>query len=93
MLVLVRITVNGKSIQFGTQVDVDPKLWNVTAGKLVRKTQEVINTNSVLDNIKATMTKIYRELSSVLNSPLAIQINISIIRAFVTLRKYALGYA
>ena len=28
-----------------------------------------------------------------LNSPLAIQVNISIIRAFVTLRKYALGYA
>ncbi|MFQ9315249.1 ORF6N domain-containing protein [Dysgonomonas mossii] len=33
------------------------------------------------------------QLSSVLNSPLAIQVNISIIRAFVTLRKYALGYA
>ena len=57
-----RITVNGKSIQFGTKVDVDPKLWNVTAGKLVGKTREVINTNSVLDSIKATMTKIYREL-------------------------------
>ena len=33
------------------------------------------------------------QLSSVLNSSLAIQVNISIIRAFVTLRKYALGYA
>lgn len=33
------------------------------------------------------------QLSSVLNSPLAIQINISIIRAFVSLRRYALGYA
>lgn len=33
------------------------------------------------------------QLSSVLNSPLAIQVNISIIRAFVALRKYALGYA
>ncbi len=33
------------------------------------------------------------QLSSVLNSPLAIQVNISIIRAFVTLRQYALGYA
>ena len=28
-----------------------------------------------------------------MNSPLAIQVNISIIRAFVTLRKYASGYA
>ena len=32
------------------------------------------------------------QLSSVLNSPLAIQVNISIIRAFVALRRYALGY-
>ena len=33
------------------------------------------------------------QLSSVLNSHFAIQINISIIRAFVVLRQYALGYA
>ena len=33
------------------------------------------------------------QLSSVLNSPFAIQINISIIRAFVLLRQYTLGYA
>ena len=32
-------------------------------------------------------------LSSVLKSPRAIQINISIMRAFVELRKYAMGYA
>ena len=33
------------------------------------------------------------QLSSVLNSPFAIEMNICIIRAFVALRKYALGYA
>ncbi len=33
------------------------------------------------------------QLSSVLKSPLAIQVNISIIRVFVTMRQYALGYA
>ena len=33
------------------------------------------------------------QLSSVLNSPFAIQVNISIIRAFVLFRQYALGYA
>lgn len=33
------------------------------------------------------------QLSSVLNSPLAIQVNISIIRAFISLRRYSLGYA
>ncbi len=33
------------------------------------------------------------QLSSVLNSPLAIQVNISIIRTFVTMRQYSLSYA
>ncbi len=33
------------------------------------------------------------QLSSVLNSPLAIEMNIQIIRAFIVLRQYALGYA
>ena len=32
-------------------------------------------------------------LSSILNSPKAIEINISIVRAFIALRQYALGYA
>ena len=31
-------------------------------------------------------------LASILNSPKAIEINISIVRAFIALRKYALGY-
>jgi len=33
------------------------------------------------------------QLSTVLNSPFAIEMNISIIRAFIALRQYALGYA
>ncbi len=32
-------------------------------------------------------------LASILNSPKAIEINISIVRAFIALRQYALGYA
>ena len=33
------------------------------------------------------------QLSSILNSPFAIKMNIGIIRAFIALRQYALGYA
>jgi hypothetical protein len=32
-------------------------------------------------------------LSSILNSPKAIEINISIVRAFIALRQYTLGFA
>jgi len=62
MPIMGRITVNGQAIQFGAKVEVSPNLWDTKAGKAVGKTQEVIELNNVLESIKATMTKIYREL-------------------------------
>lgn len=57
-----RITVNGKSVQFTAKVDVNPNLWNVKAGKAIGRTKEVQEINAILDSIKVTMTKIYRDL-------------------------------
>ena len=62
MPIMGRITVNGQAVQFGAKVEVSPKIWDSKSGKAIGKTQEVIELNSVLDSIKATMTKIYREL-------------------------------
>lgn len=62
MPIMGRITVNGNAIQFGAKLEVDTQIWNVKAGKAIGRTQEVIDVNSVLESIKATMTKIYREL-------------------------------
>jgi site-specific recombinase XerD len=62
MPIMGRITVSGQAIQFGAKVEVDPKIWSVKAGKAIGRTQEVIEVNSILESIKATMTKIYREL-------------------------------
>lgn len=62
MPIMGRITVNGQAIQFGAKLEVNPKIWDVKAGKAIGKTQEVIEVNSILESIKATMTKIYREL-------------------------------
>jgi site-specific recombinase XerD len=62
MPIMGRITVNGEAIQFGAKVEVSPKIWDTKSGKAIGKTQEVIELNGILDSIKATMTKIYREL-------------------------------
>lgn len=62
MPIMGRITVNGQAIQFGAKVDVDPNTWDSKAGKAVGRTKDASETNYVLDSIKATMTKIYREL-------------------------------
>lgn len=62
MPIMGRITVTGQAIQFGAKVEVNPKLWDVKSGKSVGRTQEVMEVNAILESIKATMTKIYREL-------------------------------
>ena len=62
MPIMGRITVNGQAIQFGAKAEVNPKIWDTKSGKAIGKTQEVIELNGILESIKATMTKIYREL-------------------------------
>jgi len=62
MPIMGRITVSGQAIQFGAKVEVSPNIWDSKSGKAVGRTQEVIETNGILESIKATMTKIYREL-------------------------------
>jgi site-specific recombinase XerD len=62
MPIMGRITVNGEAVQFGAKTEVNPKIWDTKSGKAVGKTQEVIELNGILESIKATMTKIYREL-------------------------------
>ena len=62
MPIMGRITVNGTAVQFGAKVEIRPELWNVKAGKAVGRAPEVTQVNGVLESIKATMTKIYRDL-------------------------------
>lgn len=62
MPIMGRITVNGQSIQFSAKVEVNPTYWNVSAGKAVGKVNEVREVNAILESMKATMTKIYRDL-------------------------------
>ena len=62
MPIMGRITVNGKAVQFGAKVEASPKIWDTKAGKAIGRTQDVIELNCILESIKASMTKIYRDL-------------------------------
>ena len=57
-----RITVNGMAVQFAAKVEITPEYWNVKAGKAIGRHVEVQEANNILESIKATMTKIYRDL-------------------------------
>lgn len=62
MPVMGRITVNGQAVQFSTKTEIKPGYWNVKAGKAIGKASEVQEVNAILESIKTTMTKIYRDL-------------------------------
>jgi len=62
MPIMGRITVNGQAVQFGAKVEIKPDYWSVKAGKAIGKTNEVQQVNAILESIKSTMTKIYRDL-------------------------------
>jgi site-specific recombinase XerD len=62
MPIMGRITVNGQAVQFAAKVEIKPEYWNVKAGKAIGRNTEVQEVNNVLESIKTTMTKIYRDL-------------------------------
>jgi hypothetical protein len=57
-----RITVDGQEVRFGMKCDVNPKFWDVKAGKASGRTTEATKINSLIENTKAAIFKIYRDL-------------------------------
>jgi len=63
-----RITVDGKEVRFGMKRDIHPKYWDVQAGKATGRTIEAVEINSLIDNTKSAIYKVYRELQERENS-------------------------
>ncbi|MDR0506869.1 MAG: site-specific integrase [Dysgonamonadaceae bacterium] len=57
-----RITVDGQEARFGMKCDVNPKIWDVKAGKVTGRTAEAVKINTLVENVKAGIYKVYREL-------------------------------
>ena len=56
-----RITVDGKEVRFGMKCDVNPKFWDLKSGKAGGRTTAV-KINSLIENTKSAIFKIYRDL-------------------------------
>jgi integrase len=63
-----RITVDGKEVRFGMKKDIHPKCWDVKAGKAGGRTNEAADINTLIDNTKSAIYKVYRELQERENS-------------------------
>ena len=57
-----RITVDGKEVRFSMKTDVNPEYWDVKMGKAGRRTNEAVDINTLIDNTKSAIYKVYREL-------------------------------
>ena len=57
-----RITVDGKEARFGMKKDVNPKFWDVNAGKATGRSSEAAEINTLVENTKAAIYRVYREL-------------------------------
>jgi hypothetical protein len=57
-----RITIDGKEARFSMKCNVQPKFWEIKANKALGRTIEATKINLLLDNTKASIIKIYRDL-------------------------------
>jgi len=55
--VMVKVTVNGESVQFNSKVNVDPGIWNSEAGKTIARSKEAVDINIALHNLKMAIRK------------------------------------
>lgn len=57
--VMVKVSVNGESVQFNSKVDVNPLVWDSKAGKAIGRSKEIMDINSTLENLKVAIRKSY----------------------------------
>lgn len=60
--VMGRITIDGKAVQFSCKFDIDPKIWDVDAGRASGRSEQARQANRLLDQVGASLTKHYREI-------------------------------
>jgi site-specific recombinase XerD len=61
MPIVARITVDGKIAQFNTKLEINPNNWSTQMGKANGRSAEIQKINSLLDEIKASVHRIYHE--------------------------------
>lgn len=57
--VMVKVTVNGESVQFGSKVDIDPTVWDSKAGKAIGRSAAIAEINMTLDKLRVSIQKSY----------------------------------
>lgn len=59
--IMVKVSVNGKSVQFNSKVDINPLVWDSKVGRAIGRSKEIMDINSSLDNLKVAIQKSYNK--------------------------------
>ena len=60
--VMGRITVDGTQTQFSCKITIDPKVWDTKSGRATGRSVAAIEANRMLDNMRVSINKHYREI-------------------------------
>ena len=60
--VMGRITVDGTQTQFSCKITIDPKVWDTKSGRATGRSASAIEANRMLDNMRVSINKHYREI-------------------------------
>lgn len=59
--IMVKVSVNGESVQFNSKVDINPLVWDSKVGRAIGRSKEIMDINSSLDNLKVAIQKSYNK--------------------------------
>lgn len=60
--IMIRVTINGESVQFSSKLDVEPELWDVASQKMIGTSRAVREFNTLLDDIRMSLRNHYRDI-------------------------------
>lgn len=57
--IMIKVTINGESVQFGSKVNVDPNHWDSKAGRAIGRSAAIMAINTPLDKLRVAISKAY----------------------------------
>ncbi|NCC74270.1 MAG: site-specific integrase [Sphingobacteriia bacterium] len=60
--IMCRITIDGEASRFNTKVDINEGNWDGKSGRAIGRSAEVAKVNNLLDEVKATLHRLYHEI-------------------------------
>ena len=60
--IMCRITIDGEAARFNTKVEINESNWDGKSGRAFGRSAEVTKVNNLLDEVRATLHRIYHDM-------------------------------